>query len=287
MKSHGKTLLQFGRIVLGCTLFGLGFNMFLLPNELNAGGISGLSMAFVYLTGFGTVGSLVVLFNLPLFAAAGLKVGKKFFYLSLVGTFTGSLLLDVMALLPAPATDPLIGSLYGGLFCGLGLGTVFSAGGSTGGSDIIIRLLKQKWRAVPIGTLAIIFDMAVAVFTGLVFGDFTKTLYSGIAVFVSGQVIDSVLYRFDYSRVVWIVTRKHAEVANEIAKRLSRGATFLHGEGSFSHRETMVVMTAVRRQQLPQLKQAVSNVDENAFVIVQEAHQVLGDGFLHYSPDSL
>ena len=247
-----KRVFLLGRILLGCILFALGLNLFLLPNDLNAGGISGLSMACVYLTNFGTVGLFTILFNLPLFVIAGLAVGKRFFTLSLIGTLTGSVMIDMISQIPAPNTDPLIGAIYGGLLCGLGLGTVFSTGGSTGGSDIIIRLLKHRYRAVPLGTLAIIFDILVATLTGVVFRDFTRTLYSIIAIVVSGRMVDAVLYRFDYSRVAWIITPKHHQIALAIAQGLGRGATFFYAEGSLSHKNTVVVMTAVRLQQLPE-----------------------------------
>lgn len=275
------------KIVLGCFLFSLGFNLFLEPNRLNAGGISGLSMALVHLSGLGTVGFFTAVMNLPLFAVAGAKIGKRFFLLSLVGMLLSSVFIDLLARFPRPATEPLVGCLYGGLLCGLGIGIVFSVGASTGGSDIIVRLLKKKWQGVPIGTIAIAFDFLVAILTGVVFGDVSRTLYSGIAVFVSGQVVDAVVYRFDYSRVALIISKHHEKIAAVVAGELGRGATFLHGEGSFSHIQTEVVLTAVRRQQLAQLKQLVAEVDPDAFIIVQEAHQVLGDGFLRYSKDAL
>ena len=282
-----KNILAVLKNAVGCALFGLGFNLFLLPNGLNAGGISGLSMALVHLLGFGTVGVFNILMNLPLFAVAGLKIGKNFFAGSLLGMAFVSLFVDLFALLPFPATEPLVGGLYGGVICGLGLGLVFSTGASTGGSDIVTRLAKRKWRDIPIGTLAIAFDLCVAVLTGVVFKDITRTLYSGVAIFVSGQVVDAVVYRFDYSKTAMIVSGKSEEVAAAIHHKLERGATLLHGEGSFTHRQTKVILTAVKRRQVTELKQLVSEVDPNAFVILQEAHQVLGDGFSHYSKDSL
>lgn len=275
------------RMVIGCVLFGLGFNLFLRPNGLNAGGITGLSMALEHLLGFGSVGTITAVINLPLFAFAGLKIGKRFFWGSLVGMILAAVFIDSFSVISAPATEPLIGALYGGVLCGFGLGIVFSTGASTGGSDIIVRLLKRKWRNVPIGTINIIFDMCVAVFTGIVFRDISRTLYSGVAIFVVGQVIDIVVYRFDYSRVALIITQHCDAVANAIAAKLDRGATFLHGEGSFSHRQTKVVLTAVKRSQVAELKQLVVETDPDAFIILQEAHQVLGDGFSRYSKDSL
>lgn len=275
------------KTVIGSAMFALGFNLFLEPNDLNAGGISGFAMALVHLMDFGSVGLVTALINLPLFAIGGIKVGKKFFVGSLLGMACVSVFIDLFALIPRPDVQPLLAAVYGGAICGLGIGIVFSSGVSTGGSDIIVRLLKMKWRNVPIGVINICFDFAVAAFTGIVFQDINRALYSGVAIFISGQVIDAVVYRFDYSRVALIITAHHEVVAREIAKQLDRGATFLNGEGSYSRKETKVVLTAVKRQQLAQLKQLVSELDPDAFIIVQEAHQVLGDGFSRYTKDSL
>ncbi len=275
------------KTVIGTAMFALGFNLFLEPNGLNAGGISGFAMALVHVLKFGSVGTVTILINLPLFAIGGIKVGKKFFFGSLLGMACVSGFIDLFALIPRPEVQPLLAAVYGGAICGLGIGIVFSSGVSTGGSDIIVRLLKMKWRNVPIGVINICFDFAVAAFTGIVFRDINRALYSGVAIFISGQIIDAVVYRFDYSRVALIITAHYEQIASEIAKQLDRGATFLHGEGSYSRKDTMVVLTAVKRQQLAQLKQLVSELDPEAFIIVQEAHQVLGDGFSRYTKDSL
>jgi len=275
------------KILLGCTMFALGFDLFLVPHGLNSGGISGLSMVVVKVLGFGTVGTVTALINLPLFAIAGLKIGKKFFLESLIGMVFLSIAIDLCALIPAPQTEPLIGTIYGGVLCGIGLGTVFSNGASTGGSDIVVRLLKKRYRNVPIGIINICFDFTVAVLTGLAFQNITVTLYSGVAIFITGQVVDAVVYRFDYSKVAMIISAKHEQIATAIGKQLSRGSTYLHGEGTYGHQPTKVVLTAVKRQQLAELKQLVVEIDPNAFIIVQEAHQVLGDGFVRYSKDAL
>ena len=286
----GKTwnaVITVAKIVVGCALFALGFNLFLLPNGLNAGGISGISMLFVHLTSLGSVGLITALVNLPLFALAGVKIGKRFFVLSLLGMACMSLFIDLFALLPRPATEPLVGALYGGAICGFGLGMVFSTGGSTGGSDLIVRLLKLKWSGVPIGTINIVFDLAVVAMTGLVFRDMSQALYCGVSIFISGKVVDAVVYSFDYSKVVLIISREHGMIAQRVGDELGRGVTYLYGEGSYSRKETKVVLTVVKRQQLAELKALVVQVDPNAFIIVQEAHQVLGDGFLRYSKDAL
>lgn len=282
-----KTLAWFCRIIGGSGLFAAGFVFFLQPNDLNAGGISGLAMMVVHLLEFGSVGTLTLLINLPLFVIGGIKVGRKFFVGSLAGMAVSSVLLDLLALFPHPTAEPLLATLYGGLLCGLGLGIVFSAGASTGGSDIIVRLLKLKYENVPIGTINIIFDATVVVLTGLVFWDVSKALYSGVAIFVSGQVIDAVVYRFDYSKVAMIISKEHEQIAREIGLKLDRGATYLHAEGSYSGSDIKVILTVVKKQQVAELKRLVMEIDSNAFVVVQEAHQVLGEGFSRYSKDAL
>lgn len=287
MKQTLKSVLWFIKIIVGCLLFALGFNLFLSPNDLNAGGISGLAMILVELTKWGHVGTITMLMNLPLFLLGGMKIGKKFFVGSLIGMVVSSAGLDALSLLPAPAVEPLLAALYGGVICGVGLGIVFASGASTGGSDIVVRLLKLRWQHVPIGTINMVFDLTVAVLTGLAFRDVSKALYSGVAIFVTGKVIDAVVYRFDYSKVALIITKEHEAVAERISLLLDRGATYLHGEGSYSRQNMKVVLTAVKRQQVAELKRLVVELDPNAFIIVQEAHQVLGDGFARYSKDSL
>ena len=273
--------------IFGSAVFALGFALFLQPNDMNPGGISGLAMVVVEVLQFGSVGIFSILINLPLFLLAGIKIGRRFFVGSLLGMVLSSLLIDAFAMLPFTTPEPLVGALYGGVLCGLGLGLVFIFGTSTGGSDILVRLLKLRYRNVPIGQISMYFDLVVVVLTGLVFHDVTKALYTGITVFICGQVVDAVVYRFDYSKVALIISQEHEAIAEAIGKKLDRGATFLHGEGSYSHRQTKVVLAAVKRQQVAELKELVTQIDPNAFIIVQEAHQVLGDGFARYSKESL
>lgn len=273
--------------VVGSLIFSLGFSFFLQPNDMSPGGISGLSLVIVELLGFGSVGTLSILINLPLFILGGLKIGKRFFCGSLLGMLLSSVLIDAFSLLNVAPVEPLLGVLYGGVLCGLGLGVVFVNGTSTGGSDILVRLLKLKYRNVPIGQISMSFDAIVVVLTGLVFRDVTKALYTGVTVYICGKVIDAVVYRFDYSNVALIISREYEAIAVAIGEKLDRGATFLHGEGSYSHAQTKVVLAAVKKQQIAELKELVVELDPNAFIIVQEAHQVLGDGFSRYNKNAL
>ncbi len=287
MRDRLKRIIDLIKVVVGAALFALGFDLFLIPNELNGGGLTGLSMLIIHVIGWGSVGTVTAVMNLPLFALAGLKIGKKFFFGSLIGMALCAVFLDLFALLPVPETEPLIGALYGGVICGCGLGIIFTSGASTGGSDIIVRLLKLRYQNVPIGSITIAFDACIAILAGIVFQNIAVTLYSGVSIFIIGQVIDAVVYRFDYSKVVMIITKQHDEISHVIQNGLDRGVTFLQGEGAYSRTETKVVLTVVKKQQLADLKRLVAETDPNAFVIVQEAHQVLGDGFSRYSKDAL
>ena len=275
------------KTAMGCALFALGFDLFLQPGGMNAGGLSGLAMVFVHVAGFGSVGLITALLNIPLFIVAGMKIGKKFFVGSFIGMAFSSVFIDLLVKLPVPAVEPLLGALYGGLICGAGLGFVFAAGVSTGGSDIIVRLLKLRYRNVPIGVISMCSDAFVAVLTGVVYQDVNSALYTGIAIFISGKIIDMVVYSFDYSEVALIITKEYEQVAQTVSDKLERGATFLHGEGTYSRKDTKVVLTAVKKQQLAELKELVVEIDPDAFIIVQEAHQVLGDGFIRYTKNSL
>ena len=287
MKKYADFLLWLLKMAVGCFLFGLGFDLFLEPYGMNSGGISGLAMVLVHLLGYGTVGTLNLLINLPLFVIGGLKIGRKFFFGSLVGMLLLSTAIDLCALIPVVEMDPLLAAIYGGALCGGGLGMVFVTGASPGGSDIIVRLLKMKYQNVPIGTINIFFDMVVALLTGLVFQDLACTFYSGVAIFLTGQIVDAVVYRFDYSKVALIISAHHEQIAKAIGTQLHRGCTYLHGQGAYSGADREVILTAVKKQQLAELKQLVVEIDPDAFIIVQEAHQVLGDGFARYSKHAL
>ena len=287
MAKKCRWLIDFLNILVGCALFGFAFSVFLAPSKLNAGGISGLGLIFVELFKIGTVGEIVAVVNIPLFVLGAFLLGRKFFVGSFIGMVLLSVFIDLFTMVPPVQLEPLLCALYGGVLAGAGLGIVFASGASTGGSDIIVRILKIRWQNIPIGRISIFIDLAVAAFTGVVFKDLECMLYSGIAIFVTGKVIDVVVYSFDYSKVALIISDHYREVADRIATQLDRGATFLDGEGAFTGTRRKVILTAVKKQQLAELKSLVAEIDPNAFVIVQEAHQVLGDGFTHYMKDSL
>ena len=281
-----KELRNLGMIVLGCAAFALGFDLFLDPNQINVGGISGFAMILRELLGFGSIGVISAMINIPLFLIGYKELGRRFFLGSLLGTALTSLFIDLFTVIPVPKTDIMLGALYGGILTGIGLGMVFLAGASTGGSDIIAKLLRKKFRRLKLSRLMFIIDIVIVALTGVVFHDISKALYSAVPLYVYSVVMDGVIYGLDYSSVALIISDRYSEIVQEIALKLDRGATLLEAHGAYHGDSRQVIMCAIRRRQVTELKDIISQIDPSAFLILQDAHQVLGEGFMRYS-DSL
>ena len=277
-------------ITLGSLLYALNFDLFLEPGGISSGGVSGIAMIIVYAAHpkFLTVGILNAMINIPLFLCGLKKIGRHFFFGSLYSTVLTSVFLDLFArILPVPAVEPLVAALFGGVFMGVSLGLVFLGNASTGGVDIVARLMKLKFRNFPIGKIILCMDLTIAVITGVVYRDFNNTLYSVIAMVVSSMALDRVVYGMDYSKVALIITEKYEAIATAIDSQLDRGVTLLKGQGYYKRQDKMVLLSAVKRKQLAELKELVMDIDPDAFIILQDAHQVLGDGFKRYDRNEL
>lgn len=277
--------------IVGSVIFGASYALFLSPCNLNAGGISGLAAVIVALCNpegtvpFLTVGALTIIINLPLFAIGGMRIGRRFFFGSLLGMTVSSLVMDYFPI--SLTVDPLMGALYGGAMAGIGVGIVFLSGASTGGADIVVRLVRLKARNMNLGQISMSFDAVVICLTGLVFGDISNALYTGVSVFLVGKLMDAVVYGFDNSKVAWIITREYEAVVRRIDEKLGRGATYLYGQGTYSQQDTKVVLVAISPKQMAELKDLVMETDPAAFMIMQDAHKVLGDGFSQHDKNGL
>ena len=275
-------------ILTGVALYSLGFDLFWKPNNLNGGGVSGLAFIIHRVTGVASVGILNFIINVPLFIAGRAKLGSRFFWGSCIGMLASSVFLDLFDHIPAPQIDSvLLASIYGGVISGVGIGLIIRAGASGGGSDILIRLMKMRWQNVSAGTISLMIDVTIIALNALVFKDIQTALYSGVTVYIYSKVFDAVIYSFDYSRVALIISKKYEEIAQSIDQHMHRGITLLDGEGYYSREHTKVVMTAISNRQLTELKQLVTEVDPGAFMIIQDSHQILGEGFKKYSKTNL
>lgn len=274
-------------VLVGCVCFALGFDLFLEPNHINVGGVSGIGQLLSHVSGFGTVALWSVLINVPLFLISIKGVSREFFFGSLLGMALSNLFLELLVTLPTPQTDPLLACLYGGVLTGFGLGLVFISGASTGGVDIVARLLRPSFPGLPIGRIMLFIDIITVALTGVVFGDLNKALYSAVTLYVCDMVLDGVVYGLDYSTVALIISDRNEEIGRAICDQLERGVTVLHGHGYYSGQDKQVLLSAIKKRQVAELKQLVTQVDPDAFIILQEAHQVLGDGFKRYNKNDL
>ncbi len=267
------------RILLGAILYAIGFAQFLVPNQVNGGGVTGIGQLVATTTPFHNIGLFVLLCNIPLFLLAYRHVGRSFFWWSLFGMVVSSILVDVFALFGGISTEPLMACLFGGLALGTGIGLVFQAGASTGGIDIVARLLQKKFPHMPMGKLLMGADLMVVSATALVFWDLGPAMYSVVTIAITGLVIDRVIYGQNDCGVALIVTTKPWDLAQAIGSTLGRGTTLLEGMGSYTKQPKPVLLVAVKPQQLHTLQSLISTTDRDAFVIVQKAHQVYGLGF--------
>lgn len=278
-----RTALNLLLIVCGAAIYALGFDLFLRPNGINGGGVSGIGQLVAQLTPMKAIGVFVIVCNIPLFLAGWKRLGRRFILGSLIGMLTSSFFLDLFSTLPGFHVEPLLAGICGGLTVGLGLGLVFLRGASTGGVDIIARLIRQKARSAPIGRIILAIDGLIAVLTGLVYHDINRVLYTAVALYASSIAMDAVIYGRNDSGVALIISDRYEEIAKAIDQKLERGATLLRGMGAYTRQEKLVLLCAVKSSQVGRLQALVTGIDPDAFLIVQKAHQVLGEGFGRYS----
>jgi len=265
-------------ITVGAVIAAAGVDLFLTPNQVVSAGATGVAMLFHYTLKW-PVGLTTLLINIPLFLAAirwggGLKALLKTLY----ATVVMSLGIDVLQpLLPPIQGDPLIYTLFGGLVDGLGIGLVLRAGGTTGGTDIVAQLF-YKYRRVSFSTVFLVANTAILLAAIPVVG-LVPVLYALIVNYISSRVLDTVLEGLGYARAVTIISEKPEEVRQAILDEIGRGLTVLQGTGGFSKEPRPVLYVVVSRSQISALKRLIADMDPDAFVVVSEAHEVLGEGF--------
>ena len=267
------------KIVVGTALYAVGFRFFLYPNAVVTGGVTGIAMIINYLTRF-PVGVMTIIINIPLFAFSWKEFGLKFLLASLAGTVLASVFVDLFALIPLEITrEPLLGAIYGGLLEGLGLGIVYHAGATTGGVDIVAKFLRTRYQHINFSTFILGLDVLVILAFALIFRKYEAAMYAIICMFISSKVIDLVLFGAVNSKVCYIITDESEGVKDAIVNELSRGVTFLHGEGAWSGKEKNVILCVIKQNQIVELKKLVQRIDEKAFMIVSDSREVFGQGF--------
>ncbi|WP_242958959.1 YitT family protein [Flavonifractor sp. An112] len=274
-------------ITLGSILYALAYNIFYAPNLVAMGGLTGLGQVINALVPVLPVGTMVFIMNVPLFFLGWKYIGGHLLVSSLYAMTFSSFAIDLMDMIyQFPPMDTMLAAIFGGALLGLGIGLVFSKGATTGGTDLIARLLKLKFAWLPMGTLVLIPDFVVIVLAAIAFGKVESALYGLVSLFITTKVMDMVLYGLDSSKVAYIISDACKEITDAVMA-MDRGATILHGEGAYSGDEKKVLMVAFKQKEIVPLKEKVNEIDPHAFLIVCDAHDVLGEGFRTYSKDDI
>lgn len=286
MKKWLPYLRSYAVITLAALIYALAFNIFYAPNQIAFGGVTGVAQMINRLFGKPPVGLLIIAINIPLFLLAWKFLGKQMLFGSLYAMLLSSLLLDLFGgILRFPTLDePIMACIFGGVFLGLASGLVCREGASMGGTDIASRLIKLRIPTLSVGQLLMVLDLVVICCVSLVFHQLNSALMGIVALFVATSVMDRVLFGTDPSKVAYIISDESQEIAQTIINEMHRGVTILHGAGAWSGAEKNVLLCAFKSRQIVVLKRRIKEIDPKAFLIVCNAYEVLGDGFLPHDP---
>lgn len=282
-----RWLYEYGVITLGCALYALSFNWFFQPNNISMGGFTGVAQIVNRFISVLPVGVTSILLNVPLFYLGVRKQGVKLLISSLYAMSMGSLMIDgLAAVYTFGPMEPMLASIYGGVLLGVSMGLMLTVGATTGGTELAARLLKYKLRSLSIGRLCLAIDVTVICLYAMTFHSVNNALYGIVAMYISSLAMDTVVYGSINAKIAYIISNRSSEVAARLLE-MDLGITLLNGRGGYSGDEKQVVLCAFKRSQIAVIKASVTAIDPNAFIIVCEAHEVLGEGFGEYTPDSL
>lgn len=274
-------------ITLGAIFFAVGFSWFFQPNSIASGGLTGFAQIIHFLCPPLPVGATVIVLNIPLFILGWRLIGGKLLIGSLWAMFISSIIIDLLAMVDWQPTDPILASVFGGVCMGLSLGLIVQQGSTTGGTDLMARLLKLKLAWLPMGKLLLMIDLVVIALVAVTFGQLKSALYGAIAMYISSLVMDGVLYGLDNAKVAYIISSHSEEITHALLHELDKGVTIIPAQGGYSGEDKKVLMCAFKQKEIAAIKAAVKEIDPDAFLIVCNAHEVLGEGFRAYKKDDV
>ena len=263
----------------GAFIYAAGVNCFISPNEISSGGATGLAILANYLWDL-PIGTVMFIINIPLFIISLIVFGKNFIVKTLFSTFMTSVMIDIgVYFMPVYKGDKILAALFGGVLLGVGLGIIFMRGATSGGTDILGKLLKKAFPHLSMGRLVMICDIAVVLLAGVVYKNIESILYATIVFFVSSKTIDFVLYGSDRGKMMMIITPKAKEIAKAITTETPRGVSILPVQGAYTGEEKNMLLTVVRPQEVTKMRKIVNRYDEKPFIIISDASEILGLGF--------
>lgn len=265
-------------IVVAAMIYAAGISLFLDPNNLAPGGMTGLSVVINRISGIPT-GTLYFILNIPIILLGIWKFGfrfilKTFYAIVLVSAFT-----NYLGRYEALTEDIFLAGLIGGIMVAVGIGLIFKAGATTGGTDIIVKILRRKYRHIKTGVLFLMTDLAIVALSGLVFRDLNIVLYAILTVFVCGKALDYVLYGGDQAMMLFIISDSCEQIGERLMRELDVGCTYLEGKGGWTKKEKSVILVVVPKRLGPQVEEIVKTEDSRAFMIESSANEIYGEGY--------
>ena len=273
-----KYALEYIFIIIGAFLMAVSTALFLLPNQLSTGGISGISTILYYSCNY-PVGLTMLLINVPLFVIAMVKVNKRLFFKSILGTVLLSVFIDLLENLSPITNDRFLACIYGGIIMGIGTAIILKAGESTGGTDLlsyVIRAYNNKFKS---SRVIIIADTIIIFFNIIFFREIEIGLYSVIAIYLMGKMIDIIFEGIYFTKIMFIISEKYEEISKEIGILVKRGSTGIYSKGMYSGKQNVMLFCVASRKEVAEIKQIIKQIDKNAFIVTTDAIETLGKGF--------
>ncbi len=276
-----KLVFDYVVITIASFVYAVGVTLFLDPNSLAPGGITGVAIILNRLTGLET-GTWMMLINIPILLLGVWKFGLRFILSTLYCTVMMSWFTNLLIPVGVATTDPLLASLAGATLMAVSMGWVFKAGATTGGTDIIIKVLRLKVPHLKTGMLFFLTDIVIVVASAFVFQDLDKAMYAGITVIVTSLVLDLVLYGRDGAKLIYIISDHSEKITRRLLEELDLGVTHVQGSGAYSGKEKNVIMCVAKKQIAPKAEEVVREEDPMAFMIVTSATEIYGEGYKSY-----
>ena len=275
LKTHMKNYFV---ITIACFFYGFSISQFLNPNDIAPGGISGIAMIINRIASV-EVGTMILMLNIPVLLAGLYKFGFRFLFSTIYATLMGGIFTNLLSVYPPVTREPLLAAICGSALASASIGYIFKCGATTGGTDIIVKMLRLRFPYLKTGKLFLICDLVVVLMSAFVFENTDSALYAVIGVFLMSMVFDLVLYGTDGAKLIYIISNKWKEVSTRLLMDLEVGVTFLEGEGAYSNEKKRVIMCVVRKQISPLVEEIVKEEDSDAFMIVSSAAEIYGEGY--------
>lgn len=273
-----KILKEIIGTIVGSFIMAVGIALFLLPNQLSSGGITGIATITYYLLKI-PMGIVIMAINIPLFLFSGYKIGKAFFIKSIIGTISLSFFIDILDKIEPLTNDRFLACVYGGIIIGIGTAILLKENSSTGGSDLISYIAKKYNPTIRTSNIILIIDFIIICLNMLFFKEIEIGLYSAIAIYLMGKIIDILFEGIYFTKMMIIISDKSEEIAKNIENEIKRGTTGIYGKGMFTNKEKLILMCVAPRKDIAKIKLMARKIDANSFIIITNSREVLGQGF--------